>query len=378
MGRMAAVRDALDYLRTYGVGAATRKAVRVYLRDEWRAHLGRVDHVAAAREPMTGGGLTFRPARPDDVPRLVAAFDDPATPVAVLESWIRPPGLLMLALDGERPVAYQSLLSQAPPSVRPVLPPDPGRFFSGEVLAHPSVRGRGVVRHLMVASTHLLLERGVRERWFTINAPNHLSEDAFFRGAHARERVGTLTRRSHLGRVRYEFVPATAPTTPRLDRLVALLSAVRGPVARVAVLLNPASLTVDPRHAGDAIAGVAPPGVALSPVVVREPEDPAAALRRALGEIGRSGADGLVVLRDAMLARYARLIVAHAARRRLPAVYEGAPFAAAGGLVVCRAPVVPAHGWPEPLRRLGAAADHGPEVVVNARAAGALGLALPS
>lgn len=372
---MVSPREAMDYVRAHGLGAAARKAVRVYLHDRRRNYLGRVDHAAgAAAAPVPQHGLTFRFAHPDDVPGLVTSF---AEGPASFARRLRPPSVMLLALEGERPVAYQCLSPFAPPTVRPVLPLAPDQIFSGDVLVHPALRGRGVIGQLMTAASHLLLARGIRERWFTIDGLNHVSEDAFFRGAHATDRVGTLTRTCRLGRVRFEFVPATPLSARRIARLLSLLTAVRGPVSRVAMLLDPASLTVDPRRADEVARAMAPPGVELRPVVVRSPPDPAPALSRALDAIGAARPDALVVLWDPLLAEHRRVIVTRAMRWRLPAVYEGAPFAAAGGLVACRPPAARLDGLPAPLRRLGQAAGDGPEAVVNAAAARVLGLTIP-
>jgi hypothetical protein len=229
----------------------------------------------------------------------------------------------------------------------------------------------------MTAASHLLLERGVRERWFTIDGLNHASEDAFFRGDHATDRVGTLTRTCRLGRTSFAFAPATALSPQRIARLLSFLTALRGRASRVAVLVNPASLTIDPRLADDLTRATAPSGTELWPVILREPADPASTLRRMLDEIGAAGVDGLLVLWDAMLADHSRVVVGAATRWRLPVVYEGAPFAAAGGLIACRPPAATLDGVPAPLRRLTLAACDGPEVVVNAATAAALGVEIP-
>ena len=104
-----------------------------------------------------------------------------------------------------------------------------------------------------------------------------------------------------------------------------LLKEIAPGVTRVAVLWDP---TV-PAGIGQfaIIQSVAPSlGVELIPVDVRDAE-------RDVAAFARSGSGGLIVTSSALATVRRDMIVALAARHKLPAVYNFAPFAAAGGLI---------------------------------------------
>jgi len=104
-----------------------------------------------------------------------------------------------------------------------------------------------------------------------------------------------------------------------------LLKEIAPGVTRVAVLWDP---TV-PAGIGQfaIIQSVAPSlGVELIPVDVRDAE-------RDVAAFARSGSGGLIVTSSALATARRDMIVALAARHKLPAVYNFAPFAAAGGLI---------------------------------------------
>src|SRR5262249_56623513 len=99
-------------------------------------------------------------------------------------------------------------------------------------------------------------------------------------------------------------------------------------VTRVAVLRDPA-LASGPGQVA-AIQSMAPSlGVEVSPVNVRNAPE----IERTVAAFARSTHGGLIVTGSALVAVHRHLIIALAARHKLPAVYVERSFAAAGGLV---------------------------------------------
>jgi putative tryptophan/tyrosine transport system substrate-binding protein len=98
-------------------------------------------------------------------------------------------------------------------------------------------------------------------------------------------------------------------------------------MARAAVLRDPAIASGIGQFA--AVQAVAPSlGVELSPVDVRD----AGEIERAVTAFARSSNGGLIVTASALATRHRDLIIALAARHRLPAVYAYRYMVAAGGL----------------------------------------------
>jgi putative ABC transport system substrate-binding protein len=107
-----------------------------------------------------------------------------------------------------------------------------------------------------------------------------------------------------------------------------LLKEVAPGVTRVAVLRDAAVTSGTGQFA--AIQGVAPSlRMEISPVNVRDPNE----IERAVTAFARSGNGGLIVTSGGLVLRHRELIVALAARYKLPAVYSDRSFVAAGGLV---------------------------------------------
>ena len=99
-------------------------------------------------------------------------------------------------------------------------------------------------------------------------------------------------------------------------------------MTRAAVLRDPA-IAAGTGQFG-AIQAVAPSfGVELSPVNVRD----AGEIERAVAAFARSPNGGLIVTASASASRHRDLIIALAARHKLPAVYFDRSFVAAGGLI---------------------------------------------
>jgi ABC-type uncharacterized transport system substrate-binding protein len=107
-----------------------------------------------------------------------------------------------------------------------------------------------------------------------------------------------------------------------------LLKEIAPNVKRVAVLRNADESAGIAQFAG--IQGVAPAlGVELSPIGLHD----AGEIERALTAFAQSPATGMIVTGSAPAAIHRNLIVALAARHRLPAVYYGRFFGVAGGLI---------------------------------------------
>jgi putative ABC transport system substrate-binding protein len=107
-----------------------------------------------------------------------------------------------------------------------------------------------------------------------------------------------------------------------------LLKEIARRVTRAAVLRDPAIASGIGQFA--AVQAVAPSlGVELSPVDVRDPGE----IERAVSAFARSGNGGLVVTASPLATRRRDLIIALAARRKLPAIYSGHWLISDGGLL---------------------------------------------
>jgi putative ABC transport system substrate-binding protein len=107
-----------------------------------------------------------------------------------------------------------------------------------------------------------------------------------------------------------------------------LLKEIAPGVTRVAVLRDPATPTGIAQFA--VIQSVAPSlGVEVIPINVRDAPE----VERAVAAFGRSGNSGLIVTAGPLMAIYRDLIIALAARHKLPAVYAARFYVSDGGLV---------------------------------------------
>jgi putative ABC transport system substrate-binding protein len=162
-----------------------------------------------------------------------------------------------------------------------------------------------------------------------------------------------------------------------------LLKQIAPAVTRVAVLRDSAIGTGTSQFA--AIQAVAPSlGVEAIPVNVYD----ASEIERSVGAFARSGNGGLIVTAGALTLIHRDLISGLAARHRLPAVYPYRYFVAAGGLISYGPDVIDqyrrAAGYVDRILRGQKPADlpvQAPtkyELVINLRAAKALGIDVPS
>ena len=107
-----------------------------------------------------------------------------------------------------------------------------------------------------------------------------------------------------------------------------LLKEIAPRVTRAAVLRDPGIASGIGQFA--AVQAVAPSlGVELSPVDVRDAPE----IERAVAAFAHAANDGLIVTAGALVTRHRDLIIALAARHKLPTVYPERSFVAAGGLI---------------------------------------------
>ena len=153
-------------------------------------------------------------------------------------------------------------------------------------------------------------------------------------------------------------------------------------MTRVAVLRNPA-ISSGPAQLA-VIQAVAPSfRVEVTSVNLRDAPE----IERAVTTFARSGNDGLIVTASAAAQRHRDLIIALAARHRLPAVYFERSLVAAGGLISYGADYVDqfrrAAGYVDRILKGEKPADlpvQAPtkyELVINLKTAKALGLEVP-
>lgn len=361
----------LMYLRDVGVRGLARRWARLYLRDHQRLYLTRSDLARASERPIGRRGLQVRLARPEEARRLSAAF--PHLSVARLNTWLAPDHFLLVALKGDEPVGFRCLSTRVGRLLRPALRLEPDQLFSVMSFVLPAFRRQGINHEIKTATAHLLRPRGFRETWGNQSPFNQLNFDATSRMSDVMSYVGTLTRSCALGRARFAFDPAAPLSPARVARPLELLATHFPHARRVALLANPASVLVSP-GAVETTTARAP--VSLHLVTVRECRDQAGAFRDAFGAVASAAPDAVVVLHDPMFVEHRATIRDEVRRSRLFAVYEGAEFADAGGVLVCGAPRPVLEGLPGSLRRITAGGRES-DLLVNPGAARALGLTIP-
>ena len=161
-----------------------------------------------------------------------------------------------------------------------------------------------------------------------------------------------------------------------------LLKDIAPRVTRVAVIRNPAAAGGTGQWG--AIQSVAPSfGVELSPVDMRYADE----IERAVATFGRGSNSGLIVTSNSLAGKYRDLIIALAAKHRLPAVYFQSHFVTSGGLASYGPDFIEeyrqAAGYVDRILKGEKPADlpvQSPtkyELVINLKTAKALGLEVP-
>ena len=165
-------------------------------------------------------------------------------------------------------------------------------------------------------------------------------------------------------------------------KLLELLKEIAPRVTRVAVLRD-AAIQSGPAYLA-AIQAVAPSfGVELSPVGLRDPEE----IERGITAFARGSNDGLIITASATAGIHRNLIIALAARHKLPAVYPFRFHAVSGGLISYGVDLPDqwrlAAGYVDRILKGEKPADlpvQAPtkyELVINLKTAKALGLTIP-
>jgi putative ABC transport system substrate-binding protein len=162
-----------------------------------------------------------------------------------------------------------------------------------------------------------------------------------------------------------------------------LLKQIVPSITRAAVLPDPAVASGIGQFA--AVQAVAPSlGVELTPVDARDAPE----IERAVAALARSGNGGLIVTASPVANRHRDLIATLAAQHRLPAVYSGRQYVAAGGLISYGPDLIDqyrrAAGYVDRVLKGEKPADlpvQAPtkyELVINLKTAKALGLDVPA
>jgi len=163
-----------------------------------------------------------------------------------------------------------------------------------------------------------------------------------------------------------------------------LLKQVAPNIARVAIMFNPETATSSPSYFLPTLEAAAA-SIAIEPFVmpVRSPAE----IEAALAELGRGQAQGLVVIPDTFVIRHRAVVIEQAARFKVPAIYRVRYFAMEGGLMSCGADMLDLYrrtpSYVDRILRGSKPADlpvQAPskvDLVVNLRAAEALGLSVP-
>jgi putative ABC transport system substrate-binding protein len=162
-----------------------------------------------------------------------------------------------------------------------------------------------------------------------------------------------------------------------------LLKQIVPSITRAAVLRDPAVASGIGQFA--AVQAVAPSlGVELTPVDARDAPE----IERAVAALARSGNGGLIVTASPVANRHRDLIATLAAQHRLPAVYSGRQYVAAGGLISYGPDLIDqyrrAAGYVDRVLKGEKPADlpvQAPtkyELVINLKTAKALGLDVPA
>lgn len=362
--------EVLTYLRAHGLRAVARKLRQLYVYDRQRVYITRSDLDGAASRSSGRTGVDVHLVRADDVSRFKAF---PRLSERTVRAWLHADHHVLLASKDGVPAGYRWLSRRVPPAMAPVVTLQPDELFSMMSFVAPSFRRQGIHTALKTATESLLMPLGYRRVWGSQSPLNHVVHEVTYRPTNVTRYVGTLTRHSLLGHVRFSFVPTTHLSPERIVGAVDVLTAALGRLRRVGILANRVSVDVEP-GALERLGASLQMGLGLT--TVRETVRQAEELRESFDRIVGDEPDALIVLYDPMLLEHRRTLVDLATARRLPALYEGAEFAAAGGLFACSGPAPALGTLPDALRRVVVARDPA-QLVINLTTARRLGVTLP-
>jgi GNAT superfamily N-acetyltransferase len=344
-------------------------------------YLTHIDLDAVADQPLEPmDGVEVRWVPPDDT--LIGSF--PHLTPAIISRWAGPGHFFFLARHCGRPVSYRCIATTAGPSLAAFFRLRPHHLFVADIFTCPDFRRRGVTRIVKLASARHLARRGYREMWAVETTTNYNTIVANDR-THV-QRVGTLIRRCVLGRTKFSMIPGAPLSIGLVRGHLQLLQLCAPGVSRVGLLFNPAVAWADAASIESIRAAAADLGVVLTPVEVRDALDQVSALQRAFATMAELAIDGLIVHSEPMLRDYRHAIVSMVQRLRIPAVYDAREFVVAGGLLSygyarpCLHDFESVMAYVDSLKATGHAPIDAtkPDLVLNAKAVTALGLAVPS
>jgi GNAT superfamily N-acetyltransferase len=116
---------------------------------------------------------------------------------------MRPGSFFFVALSAGELIGYRALAPKPHPWVAGFLRLRPDQIYALDLYTHPAWRGRGVTWELIVSMNPILVKHGYREV-VSIQRTDNAESIATTR-ARRIARLGTLERRSFLGRVRFRF-----------------------------------------------------------------------------------------------------------------------------------------------------------------------------
>jgi len=134
--------------------------------------------------PTSGAGIAVRLLEPGDeeVVRELATYEGPGDPEALLAD---PRTLMLVALDGERPVGF--VLAHELPRRHG----DRSSLFVYEVDVAESHRRRGIGKALLARLSELARERGIRAG-FVLTEPDNGPANALYRSAGGATEAATV------------------------------------------------------------------------------------------------------------------------------------------------------------------------------------------
>jgi ABC-type uncharacterized transport system substrate-binding protein len=167
------------------------------------------------------------------------------------------------------------------------------------------------------------------------------------------------------------------------EKWLELLKQVAPKVARVAIMFNPETAPGSASYFVPTVEAAAA-SIAVQPFVV--PVRSSTEIETAFAELG-GPAQGLVIIPDTFMVRHRALVIEQAARFKVPAIYPARYYATEGGLMSCGADMLDLYrrtsSYVDRILRGSKPADlpvQAPskvDLVINLRAAEALGLSVP-
>jgi GNAT superfamily N-acetyltransferase len=198
-----ALKHAAHYARQRGMRQLIVKLARTFVggRERWYVTSGDLASWTQARR--RNPSIDVRLARADDLPAL-ARFGRQQHDT--LRLWLERGYFFFVAVADGQLVGYRCLAPRPHPWVQDYFRLRPHQIYGLDLFTLPAWRGRGLTWDLMAVSNPVLLAHGYREI-LSIQRTDNAESIATTR-ARGIQRLGTLERRSFLGRATFRFVPA--------------------------------------------------------------------------------------------------------------------------------------------------------------------------